>query len=220
MPTERFFRLPKEKAEAIQTAAVREFMRVSPEEASINRIVRDAEISRGSFYTYFKDKYELLKWIIGDRIEEHKQSYIRRMEENHGDIWEALDWVFGDSLERTLAEGFMDIIGNLVKSNSFSDFLRSNMDEGNRVCEPKWDYVEKLYQMLDKERYPMSKETFYDLMESHAMVFLMSLKQLFRDKRSQEYVKTYYRRHMRLLQYGACSVAEGQINQERQEEEN
>ena len=48
MPTERFLRLPKEKIEAIRIAAAKEFIRVPLEEASINRIVHDANISRGS----------------------------------------------------------------------------------------------------------------------------------------------------------------------------
>lgn len=56
MPTERFNRLPDKKKEAIRIAAAKEFARVLPEEVSINRIIRDAEISRGSFYTYFEDK--------------------------------------------------------------------------------------------------------------------------------------------------------------------
>ena len=123
MPTERFKRLPKEKAEAIRMAAIREFMRVSPDEASINRIIRDAEISRGSFYTYFKDKYELLKWIIGDRIREHQESYLMRLEEVHGDIWDTLEWVFGYSIRRTLDDGFMEIIGNLVECSTFPIFV-------------------------------------------------------------------------------------------------
>ena len=63
MPTERFMRLPKEKIEAIRAAAAKEFMRVAPEEVSINRIVHDADISRGSFNTYFEDKRDLLKWL-------------------------------------------------------------------------------------------------------------------------------------------------------------
>ena len=50
MPTERFLRLPKEKIEAIRIAAAKEFMRVPLEEASINRIVHDADISRRQTY--------------------------------------------------------------------------------------------------------------------------------------------------------------------------
>lgn len=218
MPTERFYRLPREKAEAIRMAAIREFMRVIPEEASINRIIRDAGISRGSFYTYFKDKCELLKWLIGDRIQEHENSYMERMKENGGDIWETLDWVMGYSIERTASEGFMDIIGNLVKSNSFSDFLRKGMDEDSLAYGKPMAYMEDLYALLDQERFPMSKAAFYDLMETHAMIFLMTLKRLFRDKLPREQVKDYYRRHMRMLRYGVCAAAENEIKLEGQEE--
>ena len=72
MPTERFMRLPKEKIEAIRAAAAKEFMRVAPEEVSINRIVHDADISRGSFYTYFEDKQDLLKWLICNQAEQRR----------------------------------------------------------------------------------------------------------------------------------------------------
>ena len=49
MPTERFKRLPEEKIEAIRRAGIQEFTRTSPESASINRIIQEADISRGIF---------------------------------------------------------------------------------------------------------------------------------------------------------------------------
>ena len=48
MPTERFKRLPEEKIEAIRRAGIQEFTRTSPESASINRIIQEADISRGA----------------------------------------------------------------------------------------------------------------------------------------------------------------------------
>ena len=50
MPTVTFTNLPAEKRKTILDAARAEFSRVSIEEASINRIIKDAKISRGSFY--------------------------------------------------------------------------------------------------------------------------------------------------------------------------
>ena len=87
MPTERFKRLPEEKIEAIRRAGIQEFTRTSPESASINRIIQEADISRGSFYTYFESKYDLLRWLISDRVREHNDFYVQDMEENGGDIW-------------------------------------------------------------------------------------------------------------------------------------
>ena len=53
MPTERFYRLAAEKQSAIWRAAFDEFASEPFEKASINRIIQTADISRGSFYTYF-----------------------------------------------------------------------------------------------------------------------------------------------------------------------
>lgn len=59
MPSSTFFRLPPEKQEKLLRAARKEFARVPFADASINRIIQAADISRGSFYMYFRDKGEL-----------------------------------------------------------------------------------------------------------------------------------------------------------------
>ncbi|MDD2994523.1 MAG: TetR/AcrR family transcriptional regulator, partial [Pygmaiobacter sp.] len=64
MPTNTFFRLPKEKRRRIFSAAVKEFSNFSFACASINRIVRLAGIPRGSFYQYFSDKEDLYMHVI------------------------------------------------------------------------------------------------------------------------------------------------------------
>ena len=75
-------------------------MRVAPEEVSINRIVHDADISRGSFYTYFEDKQDLLKWLICNQAEQHFTSYITMLDENGGDLWEVLEQIFDLGMDR------------------------------------------------------------------------------------------------------------------------
>jgi len=72
MPTERFFHLSEDKRKRILKAARKEFIRVPFEEVSINQIIKNAEISRGSFYTYFEDKNDLLRYVFQDT----KQNYI------------------------------------------------------------------------------------------------------------------------------------------------
>jgi AcrR family transcriptional regulator len=49
MPYQTFFNLPEEKRKRILDAAWKEFTTVSFSEASINRIIHAAEISRGSY---------------------------------------------------------------------------------------------------------------------------------------------------------------------------
>lgn len=71
MPTTTFENLSEEKRECILQAAIAEFAERRFSDASINRIVKAAGISRGSFYQYFKDKEDLYMLII-ERISKEK----------------------------------------------------------------------------------------------------------------------------------------------------
>ena len=90
MPTERFYRLPEAKKQVIRQAAIKEFARVPFEKASINQIIQNADISRGSFYTYFEDKQDLLKWLIYAQAE----CCERELDKNDGNLFDMLEWLF------------------------------------------------------------------------------------------------------------------------------
>lgn len=64
MPTKTFFNLPSDKQRKLLDAGIREFSRVSFDEASINQIIQDAKISRGSFYMYFQDKEDFYFYLL------------------------------------------------------------------------------------------------------------------------------------------------------------
>ena len=64
MPKDTFFRLPDDKRNRILKGAKKEFYNCTFSEASINRIIKDAEIPRGSFYQYFEDKKDLYLYVI------------------------------------------------------------------------------------------------------------------------------------------------------------
>lgn len=66
MPTNTFNNLGAEKQRRIFTAAVQEFAAKRFSEASINQIIKDAEISRGSFYQYFEDKEDLYLFVLAE----------------------------------------------------------------------------------------------------------------------------------------------------------
>lgn len=219
MPTERFYRLPQEKAEVIRKAAAREFMRVPPEEASINRIIRDAEISRGSFYTYFTDKDDLLRWLIGGSVKRHLRFYVNRMQENGGDIWDVFDQVLDATIDQTVADGLIEIIENLMKSNTLSELFQKGMEEDSKAGNQARRHADWLYQHLNPEKCPMDRDTFQDLMEIHRTVLMMALKRFFKEGRRRELVTEYYKRYMRILRYG-ISGYRGVMQEEKKQEEN
>ena len=64
MPKKTFYNLPEEKKERLLEAAFKEFSSVPIEESSINVIVQNSDISRGSFYQYFDDKDDLYCYCL------------------------------------------------------------------------------------------------------------------------------------------------------------
>ena len=70
MPRSTFCRLAPEKQERLLEAATREFSRRSFAEASINQIIKDAGIPRGSFYMYFDDKEDLFCYVMSGYVDQ------------------------------------------------------------------------------------------------------------------------------------------------------
>jgi Transcriptional regulator len=63
MPKDTFNNLSQEKKKRIFEAAVREFSTRRFSEASINQIIKNAGIPKGSFYQYFTDKEDLYLYM-------------------------------------------------------------------------------------------------------------------------------------------------------------
>jgi AcrR family transcriptional regulator len=64
VPKETFLNLPEAKRQAVIDAAVDEFAAYPYEQASVNRIVANAGIAKGSFYQYFNGKKDLFFYLI------------------------------------------------------------------------------------------------------------------------------------------------------------
>lgn len=75
MPKETFFNLPPEKRERIESSAIKEFRDFYFDASSINRIVEEAGIAKGSFYQYFEDKKDLYKHVMNIIIQK-KMEYM------------------------------------------------------------------------------------------------------------------------------------------------
>lgn len=64
MPKQAFFNLTESKQATIMQAVFDEFEQTSFCDASINRIIKTANISRGSFYLYFEDKEDVYQYLL------------------------------------------------------------------------------------------------------------------------------------------------------------
>lgn len=73
---------------------VTEFSEMPDEKISINRIVRRADISRGSFYQYFDDKVDLIEVLMKTFVEQTVEGVRRAAEESDGDIFYTYERLF------------------------------------------------------------------------------------------------------------------------------
>ncbi|QBD78149.1 TetR/AcrR family transcriptional regulator [Ktedonosporobacter rubrisoli] len=64
MPKKTYFHLSEEKRGRIFDAALQEFATHSFSEASINQIIKNADIPKGSFYQYFANKEDLYLYLL------------------------------------------------------------------------------------------------------------------------------------------------------------
>ena len=69
MVRSRFSRLPPEQQRRIVDAAVEEFARHGFHDASLNRVIETAGISKGSMYYYFDGKEDLYAYVARVELE-------------------------------------------------------------------------------------------------------------------------------------------------------
>jgi AcrR family transcriptional regulator len=88
LPKKTFFHLSKDKQDMLIQCAKREFSRVPLHEASIANIIKDAGISRGSFYQYFEEKEDLYYYLLDQSSQRNNERFIAALKEKNGDIFE------------------------------------------------------------------------------------------------------------------------------------
>jgi len=76
MPKQTFLNLPEEKRQAVVRAAIDEFADYGFEASSINRIVANSGISKGSFYQYFEDKMDVFRYLM-DILAKEKMEFFK-----------------------------------------------------------------------------------------------------------------------------------------------
>ena len=90
MPSSTFLNLPAEKQEKLLEAATREFSHRPFNEASINQIIKEAGIPRGSFYMYCQDKEDLFRYLLKGYVDQLFMLLEEFLLRNGGDIFQAL----------------------------------------------------------------------------------------------------------------------------------
>jgi len=108
MPYQTFFNLPEVKRQRLMDAVWQEFTTVSYNEASINKIIQAAGISRGSFYQYFAGKQDLFSYLLTTVYTAGKQMFTAQLMAHSNNLFSAILGMYDMILWRKSKGRFTD----------------------------------------------------------------------------------------------------------------
>lgn len=131
-----FYNLPDYKRQRVINAVVDEFANAESDKVSINHIVQNAEISRGSFYQYFDDKLDLVEVLIRSFIDKSIDDVRRAIVSSDGDIFYTFECMYDVIIRFSEDEKQKRVLKNLI----------SNVRANNNLVS---DYIIKRYKGID-----------------------------------------------------------------------
>ena len=202
MPTERFNKLPEEKKKAIRDAAMEECIRVPFEKVSINKIIQNAGISRGSFYTYFEDKRDVVRYIFSDTADKLKDFWTTSVVSNGGDLWSASEELLDQAITFAQKGKTFQMLQSFVLYQDF-DKLFSEVHGGNHMGEKKGNEIlAALYEVTDRANFQKTDMKSFTLLVSMIMACVMESIGWYME--SEENIKKIFREKLEILQHGIC----------------
>lgn len=209
MPTERFYRLPEEKRRTILEAAKKEFARVPYEKASINQIIHNADISRGSFYTYFEDKQDVVRYLFEDSSNKMKQVCVDELEATHGEYFSMMDRLF-----EYFIQAMQESADMLAVARNVFDYQENAKAMGlggfpsPMEAEKNDNPIRWLFSAVDKSRMRwQDPEHFASLMTMAMSALVFASKQYYEYPDQLDIIRRSFRCSMDVLRRGAYQEA-------------
>ena len=162
MALEAFYNL-KEKKKANIFAAISRCLRMTNyDDLSVNEIVAEADISRGSFYNYFVDKNDAVKSMIDSDLRKYFDMYMDSIKESNNSFFEGTRNVYksiantlSDKINLTIMKNmkfFSELVFESIKSKKYETSLKEivqwlidNTSEGKTIL----NSYQKMSRVLD-----------------------------------------------------------------------
>ena len=200
MPTLTFLNLSKEKQNNIIEASLKEFKRVLLRDASINKIIKDANIPRGSFYNYFEDINDLYIYSIN----EYKNKFIRiikeSLKEKNGDLIETTKIIYDRIIHQCTLDENKQLIKNIFLNLNYNISIKNRLE-----CEQlndKYEIIELLEQ-IDKNNLNIKTEEELLYIIDIIISFIMhGLIEIFLNNKKPEEIKEKINKQLEILKRG------------------
>lgn len=199
MPSDTFLRLNDEKKKKLINASFKEFSLNNFNDASINRIIKEAGISRGSFYMYFEDKKDLYFYLLEQYGEILSNNMKKDLIKNKGDLFK----MFQDNIKESYNSFRNDNINFFKKSlENITIMEESKRTFGFRDKRLLKELIPNINLELLNDNAKKHIEVIFAINMHLLMVTLVKL--LKQDSLDEEILKDYYEQ-LDILKYG-CSI--------------
>ena len=199
MPTKTFLNLPQEKQNIILEASIKEFKRVLLKDASINKIIKDASISRGSFYTYFKDINDLYIYTLRKYQDKFYKLAKDSINENNGDLIKTTKQIYEIVIQDCTKElaTYKNIFLNINYNISIKNQIECDLDNKYRLIE--------LISKIDKTKLNIkTEEELFYIIDIIVGIVLHGLIEIFISDKNPELVKEKLNKQIKLIEKGIC----------------
>lgn len=203
MPTSTYFRLPEEKRERLLAACWSELTRVRFADVSVNRIILQARIPRGSFYQYFVDKEDMIRYLLTDMREYFINLLRGILTGSHGDLFA----IPQGSFDQFVSQGGTDpILGRFIQVLKLNPGLDTQafMTSGPEMLPTQlWELVDPAF-LKEKDR-EYADHVFHLL----CAVLAYAVAGTLQDPSRRKYHREIMRLRVEMLKYG-CAADKGE----------
>ena len=198
MPTKTFLNLPKTKQNIIIEASIKEFKRTLLKDASINKIIKDAEISRGSFYTYFDDINDLYIYSLSNYQKEIIGITKKVLIKTNGSLIEATKNINDEIIDFCFKD--KELFKNVFLNFNYDISIRNQTTCEN--IENKYKLIE-LIELIDKKNLNIkTEEEIFYIIDILINLIIHGLIEIFLERKTKEEIKTKLEKQLEILKNG------------------
>lgn len=202
MPKNMFFNISEEKRKMFLRVATEEFTTKPFEDCSVNSIIKKANISRGSFYTYFDNLESLFEYLLTS-LREERFSYGKQIiNRAKGNFFEFVRQLFLYDYDAYQTQGVYSLFRNYihyiqsVKKGSLKDTLIKDslgyFSAGNK----------SITEVFNISSTNMSEADFIDLIEVVIILMVNTYLKSENEHMTKEEVINLFNKRLKLLEYG------------------
>ena len=141
MASDRFYNLKPKKKQLLIDSILTSVQTKDIHSLSVTDIAEEAEISRGTFYTYFDDKEDAIYSMCYSKMENFIYRFKQIIMSNNGDFFKSVEMGYENLVELFSKDKYFNAVKNVFQVadfNSITNYLKNIISDFNNIF--KWIY--------------------------------------------------------------------------------